>query len=362
MSTLAEAAVTVLGVEAAAVLQVSDDDRVAVVAAENLPAELIGWSVEAESIGADLERQLLAVAGGGLAHARGLLLVAGGDLHGVLVLLGAAPVELDAGRSELAGALVDLAAIAASRAADFAALGRSYAELRASREALARSERLRVLGQMAAGVSHDVKNILNPLALQLELVRRRSERGDHAGVVAVLGTMREVIQHGVDVVERLRDFSRQAPEVAAETVDVDAVVATALELSRPRVAQYPGVRLERGVTGAPPVRARSSELTTAVVNLIVNATEAMPGGGTITVTTGEREGGGWIAVADNGPGMPPEVEKQVFEPFFTTKEEGTGLGLPMIYAFVQRQRGRIALDTAPGRGTRVELWFPGHSS
>ena len=102
---------------------------------------------------------------------------------------------------------------------------------------------------------------------------------------------------------------------------------------------------------------RASEAVSAIVNLIVNATDAMPTGGVITVRTGAETGGGWIDVIDDGPGMPPEVESRVFEPFFTTKPEGTGLGLAIVYAFVQRHQGKIQLETAPGRGTRIRLWF-----
>jgi signal transduction histidine kinase len=85
----------------------------------------------------------------------------------------------------------------------------------------------------------------------------------------------------------------------------------------------------------------------------------MPGGGTITVQSGTEDGMSFVSIADNGPGMPPEVEQRAFEPFFTTKgQEGTGLGLAMVYAFVQRHRGRITLKTAPGEGAAFTLSFP----
>jgi signal transduction histidine kinase len=109
----------------------------------------------------------------------------------------------------------------------------------------------------------------------------------------------------------------------------------------------------------PPVRGRSSEIVSALVNLIVNAIDAMRDGGTITLRTGESERGTWVQVADDGPGMPPDVEVRVFEPFFTTKgEAGTGLGLAMVYASMQRHGGSIRLETAPGKGTTFTLWFP----
>ncbi len=351
-AALAEAAATRLGT-AAAVLRVTGD-RLALVAAKNLRVEP-GWSIEADEI--DLLGTQLAAASG-LAEARVMMLVVGGDIYGALVLLAAGPIELTPAQLTLANAIVDLAAAATERAERYAALARSYAELKTSREALARSERLRILGQMAAGISHDVKNILNPLGLQIEVARRRIAKGDLAGANETLDTMRDVVRHGVDVVDRLREFSRQAPEVA-EIVEVDRVIATAVELSRPRVSLATGIDLDVPPIPKLEIRARASELATAIVNLIVNATEAMPDGGTITITAGERDGGAWIAVADNGPGMPTDVADHVFEPFFTTKgSSGTGLGLAMIYAFVQRFEGRIQLETTPGKGTTFTLWFP----
>lgn len=349
---LVEAAVSRLGVDAAAVFRICGD-RFVLASSRNLPA-IEDWSTDAddlESLGATFGAVVPE-----FTDTRMMVLVVGGNIYGALLLLSKQAIELDKDHLDLAEAIVDLTAIATERAESYAALSRSYADLKTSREAFARSERLRVLGQMAAGVSHDVKNILNPLNLQLEIVRRKIARNDLAAANQTLDTMREVIQHGVDVVDRLRAFSRQTPE-EAETIDVQRVVATAVELSRPRIAMATGIVLVDELAVTPQIRARASELTTAVVNLIVNAIEAMRDGGTITVSTGALNGEVWIAVADNGAGMPPDVERNAFEPFFTTKQEGTGLGLSMIYAFVQRFAGRIVLETAPGKGSKFTLLF-----
>jgi signal transduction histidine kinase len=356
---LAEAAVTHLGVEGAAVLKV-EGDALILVASCGLPPAVAGFTIAAEVFD-ELAPRLVAASRGDLVHAEVMPLIVSADLYGALVLLSKHPIALTTERRELAEAMVDLAAIATARAESYSALERSYAELRESRDTLARTERLRVLGQMAAGVSHDVKNILNPLGLQLELLRRRIDRGELDKARDTIDTMRDVIRHGVDVVERLRDFSRQTPETEAdiERVDVDKVVATAVELSRPRLAQYKAIEVRLALGAPPPIRARASELTTAMVNLIVNAMEALGDvPGSIAVTTAASGGGTAIAVADTGPGMSPEVERRVFEPFFTTKPEGTGLGLAMIFAFVQRYDGTVSVDTAPGAGTRFTLWFP----
>ncbi len=358
MRRLVEIVVDALGARAAAVLEVSERDRLAVAAARGLPDHLDNWQTDSDSIGAELGQRLAAAAGPGFQHVGQYPLVADGDLYGVLVLLADAPMDLSGDKAALVEALVDLAAIAAGRAASHDELARSYAELRSSREVLARTERLRLLGQMSAGVSHDVKNLLNPIGLQLEVLRRRVDRGDTDAVRETIARLQEIVRHGVDIVERLRDFSRQDLEAATEDVDLAAVATTAVELARARVAQHPAIELRSAIEPVQPVRSRSSELATAVVNLIANAIEALDERGVIVVATGQEDGGAWVEVADDGPGMSPDVERRVFEPFFTTKQEGTGLGLAMVYAFVQRHGGRVGLTTAPGEGTRIRLWFP----
>jgi signal transduction histidine kinase len=265
----------------------------------------------------------------------------------------------------LADGLVDLAAVTLANAARLQQLARSHAELKASQEALARTEKLRALGQMAAGVSHDLKNILNPLSLQLQLVGRAIAHGNYADATETVGEMTQVLRRGVQTIERLRDYSRQSRESRAEQVDLDRLVHEASEIARPRMAARGGRmnRTREELGGAPPVLGRPGEIVSALVNLIINAIDAMPDGGTIWLRTGEADGGSWVEVADDGPGMSPEVEKRVFEPFFTTKgDEGTGLGLAMVYACVQRYGGSIQLKTAPGQGTSFRLWFPRSAS
>jgi signal transduction histidine kinase len=357
LRSLVDETVGQLGASAAGVLAVAEGDRLRLAASAGLPPGLTAWETEPDLIGPELGAALLAAAGPDFAAAYTFPLVASGDLYGVLVLLTAADQPLDEERLALATGLADLAATALAKAAQYAALAQSFAELRASKEALARSEKLRALGQMAAGVSHDLKNILNPLHLQLELLRRRLPP-EAVSAVEIVGRMEEVVRYGVDVVERLREFSRQEPEALAEPVALDRVLETAIELCGPRLPGGAAFELVREPGQAPPVLARRSELVTAVVNLVFNAIEAMPAGGRIVVRTGAERDGGWIEVADDGPGMPPEIERRIFEPFFTTKDQGTGLGLAIVYAFVHRHRGELAIDTAPGRGTRLRLWFP----
>ncbi len=215
--------------------------------------------------------------------------------------------------------------------------------------------KLRVLGQMAAGVAHDLKNVLNPIGLNLLLLRRRA--GDAGAVTEVAARIEDAIRTGTELIERLRGFSRQEPERAAGPADINQVTDAALDMCLPRIRQHGGIQVRRERGDARPVLVNASELTSAVVNLLINAAEAVDESGTIRVVTG-CDDGGWIEIADDGPGMAPDVARRVFEPFFTTKDKGTGLGLAQVYALAQRHNGRLDLDTAPGTGTRLRLWFP----
>ena len=216
-------------------------------------------------------------------------------------------------------------------------------------------DKLRALGQMAAGIAHDLKNILNPIALQLQLLRTHvaGEGGTHDA----LATIEEAIRAGSDTVESLRRFSRKEVDRTPEPGDLGRFADVAVEICRPKVRERAGAELVRERAGGPRVLIRGSELVTAIVNLVVNAVEALPAAGTVTVRNGS-DGGAWVEIADDGPGMSADVESRIFEPFFTTKPHGTGLGLAMVYAFVQRHGGRITVDTAVGRGTTIRMWFP----
>jgi len=360
---LAQAAVEHVGADAAAVVEIVPGGRARVASVRNL-AVRDGWSADADTIGEELGALLLKESKGRFVQARTLPLVSSGGLFGALVLLFARPSSVDGPHLDLARGLVDLAAISLDRVTQVGKLARANAELRMSRDVLARTEKLRALGQMAAGVSHDLKNILNPLSLHLQIAERALARGTPERTTESLGEMKAVLRRALETLDRLREFSRQAPESKTQTVDLNTLVHEAVEIAKPRMSSRRG-GLGRIVEqpGTPPaVVARAGEVVSAIVNLVVNAIDVLPDGGTISLRTGEARGGGFVRVADTGPGMPPEIQERVFEPFFTTKgAEGTGLGLAMVYATMQRHGGTTTLETAPGAGAAFTLWFPGET-
>jgi PAS domain S-box-containing protein len=220
------------------------------------------------------------------------------------------------------------------------------------------SHKLRALSQTAAAVAHDLKNMLNPLSFQLELLRRRLSEDQNSQ--EILNKMTAALRRGTEAVDLLRDIARQEPAPALLPIDLNAITRDAVQACRSRVAQHPApIALREVLKASSPVRVSAPELLSALINLIVNAIDALPAGGWIAVRTGRARQGVRVEVEDNGIGMPPPLQARVFEPFFSTKEEaGTGLGLATVYAFVSRHGGTMRLRTRPGAGTTVTLIFP----
>ena len=126
--------------------------------------------------------------------------------------------------------------------------------------------------------------------------------------------------------------------------------------SRPRLS---GIQLVLQLGSLPLTLIRPADCVTALVNLLFNAVDALQGKGRITVLTGTADGGAWVQVADNGPGIPPEIRSRILEPLFTTKGNlGTGLGVSTVYAFTQRHDGRLEIESEPGHGASFKMWFP----
>lgn len=229
-------------------------------------------------------------------------------------------------------------------------------ELERSHETLARSERLRAIGQMTAGISHDLKNLLSPMALELQIIAREAK--DNAEIRESISNLQQLIVRSTEMINRLREFSKQVP-AKMQPVDLDAIAREAVQVLKPRAARESRVRLTESLGRPPKVMGDPGELLSAVVNLVLNAIEALTSGGTITVATAARGEESVLTVSDDGPGIPAEVQAMVFEPFFTTKgETGTGLGLSMVHGCMVRHEGQVRLESTLGKGTTFELRFP----
>jgi len=347
---LVDAAVEHLGADAAAVLAMTPRGDLEVAASRNLPGTIGQFRAAPDVIGPELVSRLVTACGSDLPTGRAFPLAIGGELHAVLVLL----FERDAGLSQerfgLVAGLVDLAATAFADA-------QREAQLAAVRETMIRTEKLRALGQLAAGVSHDLKNMLSPLWLHADFLEQAIPVD--APAREALPRLRRVLKRALDTVERLRAFGRQE-SMPGESVDLNEIVQECAGLTAGR-RRPPQKKIELRVElGNPPrVVAEPSELVTSVLNLLVNAFDALPGGGVVIARTGEDAGGGWVEIEDDGPGIPPELQPRVFDPSFSTKGTGgTGLGLAMVYAFVRRHGGQVTLDSATDHGARFRIWLP----
>lgn len=242
-------------------------------------------------------------------------------------------------------------------------------ELRSAQERLSRNERLRALGELASGVAHDFNNLLASILGHTQLLL--AERHDPA-LAEDLRVIERAALDGAATVRRLQSFAQTSKALPAEQVWLGEVVAESIAITRPRWRDAPqsrGVQIDvlREVDEIPPFAGDSVALRELVMNLILNAVDAMPGGGVLELRArllpaelsplGEPTA--QLTVGDSGLGMSDEVRRRIFEPFFTTKgTAGTGMGLAMVYGIVQRHQGTISVQSEPGRGTRFEIFLP----
>jgi len=234
------------------------------------------------------------------------------------------------------------------------------------REAMAQSEKLRALGQMATGIAHDLNQSLMLVASYSDLAHQAlvQQPPNLLELEDLLTTTTQAALDGGETVKRLLLFTRAAPGQADQRVDLSSVVREAAQLTAPRwrdAAQAEGrpISLHIEADGQPRIQGSAARLRELLTNLIFNAVDALPTGGTIRIRVDAADGLGIVEVADSGLGMTPEVQARAFEPFFTTKGEGgTGLGLAMVFGIVEQHGGQIEVQSAPGAGTTFRITFP----
>jgi len=275
------------------------------------------------------------------------------------------------GECEFLRQLCDHVALAANQAQLHTSLQQAYEHLQRTQESALEQERLRALGQMASGIAHDINNAISPVAIYVEGILEFE-----TGFSERTRRQLEIIQRAIDdvahTVARMGEFSRRRPTQAdLKEVAVERVLREVLELTRARwsdMAQQRGVVIEAKVEsagGSTTALGIESELREALVNLVLNAIDAMPEGGKLTLRTGTHGANGihagrvYIEVSDTGVGMDEDTRRRCLEPFFTTKgERGTGLGLAMVYGIAQRHQMDIDIVSAPRVGSTFRLVFP----
>jgi signal transduction histidine kinase len=234
----------------------------------------------------------------------------------------------------------------------------------ASQEEQGRERRLSAIGQLAAGVMHDVNNALNPIMAAAYLLRHHAESPD--AVRDYAERIRIAAEMGAATASRVGRFIRQQPLHTGgdEPLDLAVLADEVLDLTEPfrlrRSSSESGeVKIVRQFAPGAHTRGIPGEIREALVNLVQNAIDAMPSGGTLTIRTGVEGDSATIAVRDTGVGMSADVRERAFEPFFTTKgAKGSGLGLAEVYGIARRHRGTAGISSVPGRGTEVILRLP----
>jgi signal transduction histidine kinase len=241
----------------------------------------------------------------------------------------------------------------------------AYRDLGSAQDQLIQTARLRTLGQVASGVAHDFNNILAAILARAQIAQEQTRS---AGVRQSLKIIEQAALDGANAARRIQRLGRPQEESAAERVNLNEVAQQALDLTRPmwsNAARARGVSIATDVSLTPDafVEGQASELREVMTNLILNATAAMPAGGRLGIRTERERGQICCTVEDTGTGMTDEVRSRVFDPFFTTKgEAGSGLGLSIVGAILERHRGTISIDTAPGKGTSVQFSLPAVAS
>ena len=240
-------------------------------------------------------------------------------------------------------------------------------EQRALEGQLLQARKMDAIGKLTGGIAHDFNNLLAAVLGGIGLIERRIELDEEQGRIVAM--TRRAAEQGSELIRRLLAFARRQ-QLQPDSVDPAALAASVNDLLAHTLGGLVTLEweIEEGVSRA---WADSTQLELALMNLIINARDAMPEGGRIAVTArNSGPGGGRLglapgdyvvfAVADTGSGIAPELLEQVTEPFFTTKAvgEGTGLGLSMVYGFAQQSGGAIDIDSTLGEGTRVEIWLP----
>src|SRR4029453_11555128 len=240
---------------------------------------------------------------------------------------------------------------------------RDQERLRQTEEALRQAQKMESLGQLTGGVAHDFNNLLAVFATGLQVLERNVTPEPRN---RIFEGMRRAVARGTGLTRQLLAFSRRRP-LNPESLDLP----THLKGMREMLDASLGGDIHVDMTFGPevwPVEVDAGEMELAVLNLCVNARDAMSRGGVITIAAGnvqEKDGNGErdlvkLCVADTGSGMPPEVMARVFEPFFTTKDvnKGSGLGLTQVYGFAQQSSGRVTIDSHVGTGTTVTILLP----
>jgi signal transduction histidine kinase/ActR/RegA family two-component response regulator len=301
-----------------------------------------------------------------------LLVEHASGLYGVLLVARREPGGFSASDSEFLRQLSEHVALATNHAKLYADLQLAYDDLHLTQQSITQHERLRALGQMASGIAHDINNAISPITLYTEALLTH-EPGLSPRARKQLETIQRAIEDVAQTVARMGEFYRRQESSRLLPVHANKLLEEVLDMTRARwsdMAQQRGIVIDTRVEEAasnPIIMAVESEIREALINLVLNASDAMPEGGTLTLRTRLQNDASdtrgeprvILEVSDTGSGMDDATRLRCLEPFFTTKgERGSGLGLAMVYGIAQRHGAVLDIASAVGKGTTFGLVFP----
>ena len=233
---------------------------------------------------------------------------------------------------------------------------KTTADLRKTEAQLVRSEKLAALGQLAAGIAHEIRNPLTSINILIHSLTENFSSGDsHREDLKVI---EEEIDRINEILDRFLRFAKPAPPLLERT-EVASIFEETLQLVRPRMEKQ-RVHVEREFQALPIILMDREQMKQVALNLLLNAVQAMPSGGTLTIRGQNSKDGQWIIISiqDSGIGIPDEDMNKLFDPFFSTREGGIGLGLSIAHRIIDQHHGKIEVESAPGKGTLFTLWLP----
>ena len=254
---------------------------------------------------------------------------------------------------------------------DVTARLKAEAEREHAEEALRHAQKMDALGQLTGGIAHDFNNLLTAITGNLELLIARLDPGETEGLRAYASNAKAGASRAAALTQRLLAFARRQP-LRPDLTEPGALVHGMEDLLRRTVGEQVSIET-RSPPDVWPAWCDANQLEIALLNLAVNARDAMPGGGRITIAASNAQLGDdevphgvkpgdyvLLSVSDTGTGMPPDVIARAFDPFFTTKPigQGTGLGLSQVYGFVSQSHGLVRIESVPGQGSTVRLYLP----
>ncbi len=244
-------------------------------------------------------------------------------------------------------------------------LSDALADLKAIQGQIIQQERLSALGQMASGIAHDFNNLLMPIVgLSEYLLTNNDARNDKEELQATLKDIHSAGNDARKIVQRLREFYKIKEDMELTSTDINAIIENTLSLTQPRwkeemKAKGAPIEIKKQLSELPGISANPAQLREALTNIVMNALDAMPTGGTLELKTFKGKESVIIEIKDSGTGMTDDVKEHCFEPFFSTKgAHGTGIGLAMTFGIIKRHHGTINVTSKPDAGTRFTISIP----